>query len=420
MSSAEDISQQIRSYASLLSSQQAAGLLPSDQDACMVGMCQVFCTQIHQLRSLDCTGSGELNAAIAGSAFGASQKSQLASAVASRVLSQRAPTSGKSRDTQTLLNPLPYFTQSDIEALNKVQPLMHAKVLKTETMVQRMGSIGMYNPTEKTTRGLAAAMCGLLWPESGQPSPADMWNVVLTIKSSFDKLTVDESLPHLITYPANPDGLPGSIYTHAYPPGGEQPVGMNIDKYQFYHRIMVMRTSNSKLQVQTPPSSGASSAGSSSASGSNGAVAALLQHLLSLADPSAGGPPVPGLQNLQILQNPGPAAAGRRGNRSSWLPAPTNPALTWEPPPPATDGVAAENAGVHVAMPGYKESGKTPDADADGEDAVSKMERAAAKAAAAAKGAKGRKGQSWPTKVMRKLTTRGMKMRKRRERMALQ
>ena len=85
------------------------------------------------------------------------------------------------------------------------------------------------------------------------------------------------------------------------------------------------------------------------------------------------------------------------------MPASNHPALTWELPPPggaaadvgAAPGAgapAAADAGAMLAMPGYsKKAANAETAEADGDDAVAKMENAAAKAAAKPMKTKGAK-----------------------------
>ena len=211
MASAHEIAEQISNCRLWFASQVGAGLEESSRDTTINGMCRSFVTQISALRSLDIIGATELNNVIASSPFPAPLKSQLAAAVAHRAMNVQS--AGKTvNDTQLLETPLAYFTTKDWEALESGKT---SKVQKIHVVSQRCRLINLSNPSEKTQRGLAAIVASVLWPTT-QPSPHDLWSVVLDLKESLRWIVCDEFVPRLAVFPATPDQMPPALMARAY------------------------------------------------------------------------------------------------------------------------------------------------------------------------------------------------------------
>ena len=112
---------QLRGAEALFQSQARIGLTSEMLEQSKASMARSLVAQIGQLRTLDVEGASVLNATLAESAsFDNDQKTMIASAVSSKVL-QPTVAHGNPKGTQSLLNPITYFTEADCDVFEDAQ-----------------------------------------------------------------------------------------------------------------------------------------------------------------------------------------------------------------------------------------------------------------------------------------------------------
>ena len=387
---------QIKGFAALVGSQE--GLLPPEIiSRNTAGMVDSLDMQIRSL-SLSNAEAYSLNVAIASGVFSQDQKTRLATSISERV--SLAPDGASNGRTQTLTNVLAYFSAQDWAVFEDNTLHLSCKIGR---ITERCRLLGLTNPSESTIKHLSAIIASTHCPAA---EPAAMHAIVVDIKKGLHNVT-SVTTSRLTKYPPVPADLPDHLYEAAY--RGDPPIVKILDSFGAVAAKTPMRSSNRALSV-APLSQG-------------NLVERLLVQLRNELQPPS--------NRIQLTKygesivarghaaagSSGDALGGGYGNLSPVHTPPNRLALQYEATSPL--GVVAHGAGswplhqagaasvavVPVAQPAVAArippskkppltpiDGASAAADADADDAVSRLEALAAKAADGATGDSKKKG----------------------------
>ena len=176
MSTPSEIAENIRASATFFLSQGT--LLPdADKAASMEAMVRSITSQISCLKSLDMVAAAEVNSAIsANTMFCSDQKKRLAAALDRRfaqgnISGVASRYRGGVRVTQTMGGVNAYLCESDWAILESRAGLQE----KVCVLVDRLSMVGLTNPSEATTKTIAAVLACC---HSPQGSPAHLFMLV--------------------------------------------------------------------------------------------------------------------------------------------------------------------------------------------------------------------------------------------------
>ena len=269
------------------------------------GMGSSVCLQISNLASLDMNNASEINKAIRDSAFPSEQKTLLAQAVQKKLMASATNTTTPNRKgLQTLTSVCSYFTQNDWNCMGNPTLVLGQKII---CMVERLRLLGLGNPSESTSKHLAALIGTVHFQH---PDASQLHNIVLELKLSMQQMrgkVVLASGVHILQYPTDPKELPEAVFKLAYPNDADPPINNILDGFMATFVHVPLRVTNKTLS-STPRASPTQSADSSN---SINMVGALLQQLLSARGDDAG------LPNLVIHPSRGPTRAAQFLRRQS-------------------------------------------------------------------------------------------------------
>ena len=207
--------------------------------------------QIKGLRQLDFACANSLNRAIASSAFHSDAKTLLATAVGERALALIGSSShggGHQGHTQTMSNPLGYFTHEDWAYWDEHKtPLQRMQYL-----IHKIVSYGLVHPSEQTIRklvGMIGAMCaadGLVLSEKA------LYGLVVDLKTGVEP---HKGKVNIIEYPDDPANLPDDIKQSAFGDKLHTVVRKELPLFNQMCRKVVLRTNHKSIRepVATPP-----------------------------------------------------------------------------------------------------------------------------------------------------------------------
>eukprot|EP00971_Amphidinium_carterae_P183335 3638846-Amphidinium_carterae.1 len=107
----------------------------------------------------------------------------MATAIAQRTVASATNSSSKGPvSTQSLQNPCFFFTKSDVDELLAVGKTLQQRV---HIVAARCGRLRLSNPTEATTKGLAAFVSCFQWGPGELPTADQAYNLVLELKQAI-------------------------------------------------------------------------------------------------------------------------------------------------------------------------------------------------------------------------------------------
>ena len=222
---------QIKGFTTLAASQ--AGLLaPETITRNMGGLVDSLDLQIRSV-SLSHAEAASLNIAITEGKFSPDQKLKLATSISERV--STAPEHGSTNRNQTLTNVLAYFTASDWLVFEDCTLHMTHKLGRIS---ERCRLLGVCNPSEVTTKNLAAIIASTHCPSAG---PKALHGIVVDIKKGLHEHR-SAVTSKLVKYPTSPMELPKHMYDAAN--AGEAPVIKILDSFGAVAAKIPMRMSN--------------------------------------------------------------------------------------------------------------------------------------------------------------------------------
>ena len=236
---AAEIAKQIEDCSTFFASQQSVlGVAVAETRK---SMCTSLSKSITQLQVLDVSGAAHLTEVISSSGFDDASKTQLADAVARRVASSSgAQQQQHRRSTQTLQNVSNYMTPSDWELLNAGGPA----VAKITVVVDRLGKLGMRNPSEVTIKHCTALVVSTHC--TTEQSASELHDMMLQVKAAFaTRKGAPTTLPHITMYPSDPSNLPEEVRAAAYATEGPEP--RLVEGYYSTVARVPMRASNKGL-----------------------------------------------------------------------------------------------------------------------------------------------------------------------------
>ena len=296
--SVTDVVEQIRGCSAFFESQSklmARDAVKQSQTA----MSQSLQAQIQNLQRLDPVSAAQVNEAIDASKFHDDEKSALAMAVQSKLvggISGGGTSDSAKRGSlgQTLRGVLNYFTNDDWEVLMASATSTAQKI----TLIgDRLHSIGITNPSEKTCKNLVGLMACCSMPGADANT---LHGLVVDMKAhmqsrskpDLSSATLVDAPTFLVNYPDDPKLLPAHVYASAYSTSPPVSKAEMTQAWQTIVSRIPLRSNNKHL-------SGASTRSSGSGQNALGALLQLVQQA-SAAD----------LPNLTVFQRPtAPASA---------------------------------------------------------------------------------------------------------------
>ena len=236
---------QIKGVESFFASQVRIGICPEVLEQSKASMTRSLVAQIGELRTLDVEGAAVLNTTIAESgSFDTSHKTMLASAVSSKALQPTGAHGGPHKGTQSLLNPICYFTKADWDVFEDAQANLTKKVV---VAARRLHLLNLTNPSEATVKQLAGMLAACHFKDA-PPTAQQTYGLVVDIKNVMSQ---NRKRPvftqHLAVYPPSPSDLPTPVFESAYPQEADFPVTRVLDNLTVMTGAIVMRSSNKRV-----------------------------------------------------------------------------------------------------------------------------------------------------------------------------
>ena len=214
--SAASIVQQIHSFDSYLASQRAILSLSVGAET-MQSMSNSLSSQISSM-AIDADGAASITTAINSSSLTGDMKTKLATVVAAR-FGADASILQTGKKTQTMTLPFVYFTASDWEKFGDTSLLASTKV---HTLVERLMSLGVCNPSETTVKALVATLACVHCPGA---EGTMLHSIVVDLKSMLSQSRATRpSAGSMATFPETPGELARTLFDIAYPVQGDPPV----------------------------------------------------------------------------------------------------------------------------------------------------------------------------------------------------
>ena len=369
--SAASIVQQIHSFDSYLASQRAI-LSVSVGAETMQSMSNSLSSQISSM-AIDADGAASITTVINSSSFTGDMKTKLATVVAAR-FGADASILQTGKKTQTMTSPFVYFTASDWGKFEDTSLLVSTKV---HTMVERLMSLGLCNPSETTVKALVATLACVHCPGA---EGTMLHSIVVELKSMLSQSRATRhSAGFMATFPETPGELARTLFDIAYPVQGDPPVHKHLTLFATTMSKVPLRTTNKALaQFRSQPASRQNY--------SLDQIATLLQQIVPTASGSHGIPitylrgRVPTLQRSGSVTSPSESSGSPSGSKERLAIqdcAQSNQVERAVPTTPLPEPVTPARA---------NQPGVAAAALADADDALDLMERAAANAASGTKG----------------------------------
>ena len=246
--SAASIVQQIHSFDSYLASQRAI-LSVSVGAETMQSMSNSLSSQISSM-AIDADGAASITTAINSSSLTGDMKTKLATVVAAR-FGADASILQTGKKTQTMTLPFVYFTASDWEKFGDTSLLVSTKV---HTMVERLMSLGLCNPSETTVKALVATLACVHCPGA---EGTMLHSIVVELKSMLSQSRATRhSAGSMATFPETPGELARTLFDIAYPVQGDPPVHKHLTLFATTMSKVPLRTTNKALaQCRSQPAS---------------------------------------------------------------------------------------------------------------------------------------------------------------------
>ena len=197
---------------------------------------------VEQVRALPTLTFGEASSisnALADSRFDATSKASLNAAITERAVTATSASHVPSpaNGTQGHIYPLVYCIKKDLDTLKSPeQPVF----VKTQTIAERMCSLGVKSPSEQTIKHWAALMLACVWTAC-LPTKQESYQLVNDLKSAIANIIVP---PHvqaiaLTSYPALPAQLPPALLNAAYGVGQNQELPTPALDLEARYKIML-------------------------------------------------------------------------------------------------------------------------------------------------------------------------------------
>lgn len=227
MAFVEDLKSTMHTATSLLVTQQP--LMSSEQFASVVnGLYDSLLQKVLAIPAIGVEQCQEVSNAIGKSMLSEEQKAKLITALTSRCFSSIGkpaglPTPGVTTtstkgQTQTMKNPSAFLTKQDWFVLQDEAQPVHVKV---ERLVRRMRALGLTNPTELTTRSLAAVIASQHCPTA---TTDVLYSIVVQMKATFASLKHEAlTCARLVDFPDQATFLPEELILSAYPIAADDP-----------------------------------------------------------------------------------------------------------------------------------------------------------------------------------------------------
>ena len=294
--SINDILSQLAAARTMIADQQ---MLPDTQAAFAL----TLASQVSQMTDLDLTGASRISNALADIGFGDGDRHVVQQAALQRAMQT---TQTRSSQTQTLKNPLNFFTASDYLKLECNPAPTQAEAVMV--IAARCIQLQLFAPSEDTLRGLTALGGAHVWRDR-LPTPVESLALFQSVKTQLRAMRRDAppNPTPLWVYPAEPKSLPAPLWRHAYGPE-DPPVAKVCARFHLVRAATVCRTSHKGVM----PVTGRPVANNPSAA-SNSAANDLMSMLVNLLHGAAGprGSAASGAQdiNLSLLGPPRPRGA---------------------------------------------------------------------------------------------------------------
>ena len=369
--SIDDILSQLAAARTMISDRQ---MIPDTQKAFALNLA----SQVSQMTDLDLAGASRISNALADIGFGDDDRQVIQQAALQRAMQT---TQTRSSQTQTLKNPLHFFTASDYLKLECNPAPTQAEAVMV--IASRCNQLQLFAPSEDTLRGLTALAGAHVWRER-MPTPVESLALFQSVKTQVRAMKRDAPPcpTPLWVYPAEPKSLPAPLWHQAYAPE-DPPVAKVCARFHLVRAATVCRTSHKGVT----PVAGRQAANNPAAA-SNPAANDLLSMLVNMLHGAAGprGSAASGAPdiNLSLLGPPRPRGAptsaaaltdGDSQGQSDDTP-PHGPGQRADDTPPSQGVLALAAPGVMPPPPA------APWRDASA--LLQQMERAAAKAPAKA------------------------------------
>lgn len=294
--SIDDILSQLAAARTMISDQQ---MVPDTQKAFALNLA----SQVSQMTDLDLAGASRISNALTDIGFGDDDRHVVQQAALQRAMQT---TQTRSSQTQTLKNPLNFFTASDYLKLECNPAPTQAEAVMV--IAVRCSQLQLFAPSEDTLRGLAALAGAHVWRER-LPTPVESLALFQSVKTQVRAMKRDAPPcpTPLWVYPAEPKSLPAPLWRQAYAPE-DPPVAKVCARFHLVRAATVCRTSHKGV---TPVAS--RQVANNPAAASNPAANDLLSMLVNMLQGAAGprGSAASGAPdiNLSLLGPPRPRGA---------------------------------------------------------------------------------------------------------------
>ena len=294
--SIDDILSQLTAARKMISDRQ---MVPDTPKAFALNLA----SQVSQMTDLDLAGASRISNALADSGFGDDDRHVVQQAALQRAMQT---TQTRSSQTQTLKNPLHFFTASDYLKLECNPAPTQAEAVMV--IAVRCSQFQLLAPSEDTLRGLAALAGAHVWRER-LPTPVESLALFQSVKTQVRAMKRDAPPcpTPLWVYPAEPKSLPAPLWRQAYAPE-DPPVAKVCARFHLVRAATVCRTSHKGVT----PVAGRQAANNPAAA-SNPAANDLLSMLVNMLQGAAGprGSAASGAPdiNLSLLGPPRPRGA---------------------------------------------------------------------------------------------------------------
>lgn len=216
------------------------------------GQCKQFLHKISIVTGVTVALVGEFTAALSSDLWNSEQRNAMLKAVNSRLLcdmasSSSSPQDARRRSNQRLCNFTDYLRSEEVNMLQSSE--LHV-MTKLSLIAEFCWKLSLTLPDEPTVKAIVSTV--LAASNSQELAASATYNLVCEFKGMIrngkSKAKHLPALPvHIEHYPASPNDLPASLYTHVY--AESPPVKISFSNLREVTSTVVLRKSSSSLKL---------------------------------------------------------------------------------------------------------------------------------------------------------------------------
>ena len=203
-------------------------------------------SQVSMMGEVDLPGASRISNELTSVGFNAADRTLVQNAALQRAMQATTTTRPGSTQTQTLKNPLNYFTGSDYEKLEAKDPAP-SQAECVMVVADRCRQLQLFAPSEDTAKSMASLVGAHLWRDR-LPTPVESLAIFQATKAQIRAGRPAALSPSTIwVYPATPASLPPAVWHAAYGQVDDPPVAKVNARYHLVRSYMVCRVSHRGL-----------------------------------------------------------------------------------------------------------------------------------------------------------------------------